>query len=159
VGPAFLPSAASQNVSRIAVKSQQQGETMTNKVKPVWQVLLLALWINLSETVRWILYSKPKFEALYRSMGLELPDKPINGILWMIWGVMIAFLVFILSQKFTLLQTTIITWLAVFVMIWIALWNYAILPLDILLIAAPLSLLEILIAALISKKLQPQPST
>ena len=131
---------------------------MISKLKSPWQVLLLAVWINLSETVRWVLYSQPKFETLYRNMGRELPNGPINGILWMIWGVLIACLVFILSKKFTLLQTTIIIWLAVFVMIWIALWNYAILPLDILLVAAPLSLFEIFIAALISKKLQPQPS-
>ena len=131
---------------------------MISKLKSLWQVLLLAVWINLSETVRWVLYSQPKFETLYRNMGRELPNGPINGILWMIWGVLIACLVFILSKKFTLLQTTIITWVTVFVMIWIALWNYAILPLDILLVAAPLSLVEIFIAALISKKLQPQPS-
>jgi hypothetical protein len=132
---------------------------MISKLKSPWQVLLLAVWINLSETVRWVLCSQPKFETLYRNMGRELPNGPINGILWMIWGVLIACLVFILSKKFTLFQTTIITWVTVFVMIWIALWNYAILPLDILLVAAPLSLFEIFIAALISKKLQPQPST
>jgi hypothetical protein len=131
---------------------------MITKLKSPWQVLLLAVWINLSETVRWVLYSQPKFETFYRNMGRELPNGPINGILWMIWGVLIACLVFILSKKFTLFQTTIITWVTVFVMIWIALWNYAILPLDILLVAAPLSLFEIFIAALISKKLQPQPS-
>jgi hypothetical protein len=132
---------------------------MTSKAKSAWTVLLLAVWINLSETVRWILYSKPKFDALYQSLGLELPDKPINAILWMIWGVMMAFLVFILSRKFTLLQTTMITWLTVFGMTWIAFWNSAILPLDLLLLAAPLSLIEIFIAALISKKLQPHAST
>jgi len=131
---------------------------MTTKVKSTWQILLLALWINLAETARWILYSQAKFEALYRSLGLELPDKPINTILWLIWGVVIASLVFILSQKFTLVQTTLITWCAAFVLIWIVLWNFAILPLEILLIAAPLSLIEIFIAALISKKLQPQRS-
>lgn len=132
---------------------------MTIRVRPVWHVLLLSVWINISETARWVLYSKPKFETHYRSLGLELPNTLVNGILWMIWGIIIAFIVFVLSPKFSLLQTTIITWLAVFVLIWIVLWNYAVLPLDLLLVAAPLSLIEIFIAAMISRQLHPHPAT
>lgn len=132
---------------------------MARTMKPVWQVLVLAVWINLSETVRWILYSKPNFDTLYRSLGLELPNGPVNGILWLIWGLIIAILVFVLSQKFTLWQTTILTWVVVFVMVWIAFFNSAILPLGILPVVVPLSLAEIFIAALIAKKLQPKSST
>jgi hypothetical protein len=132
---------------------------MTSKARSVWHVVLLGVWINLSETVRWILYSKPQFDALFRSKGLEVPNQPINGILWMIWGFIIAFLVFILSRKFTVVQTTLITWLAVFVTVWIALWNSAVLPLEMLPVVVPLSLVNIFIATLIAKKLQPRPST
>jgi hypothetical protein len=131
---------------------------MTSKARSIWHVVLLAVWINLSESVRWILYSKPKFDALFRSMGREVPSQPINNILWIIWGFIIAFLVFILSRKFTVVQTTLITWLAVFVTVWIALWNSAVFPLEMLPVVVPLSLLNIFIAALIAKKLQPRPS-
>jgi hypothetical protein len=131
---------------------------MTRKVNSVWQVLLLAVWINLSESVRWILYSKPQIDARFQSIGLTLPNNAISGILWMIWGGIIAFMIFIVSQKFTLVQTALFIWVGVFVMHWILLWNYAMLPLGILPVAVPLSLIEIFIAALIAKKLQPHAS-
>jgi len=124
-------------------------------MKPFWQIVLLAVWINLAETARWILYAKSRFDALFQSMGRELPNEPINGILWMIWGIVIAVVVYVLSKKFTLWQTTIITWFAVFVLVWIALWNSAVLPVEILPVVVPMSLLTIFIAALIAKKLQP----
>ena len=131
---------------------------MTSTMRPVWQIAVLAVWVNLAETVRWVLYSKSRFEAVYRSFGVELPNEPVNGILWMLWGVMIAWIVYALSRRFTLLQTTLITWLAVFVSVWIALWNFALLPLGMLPVVAPLSLLTVYVAALVAQRLPPRPS-
>lgn len=127
---------------------------MANKAKSAWQILVVAIWINFSETIRWVLYSKPRFDVFYQSMGLKLPNTPVNGILWMLWGVVMAVMVFVLARKFSLLHTTVLSWLVVFVMHWIALWNYAILPIGILWVVVPLSLLEIVVAAWISVKLQ-----
>ncbi len=132
---------------------------MTHNVKPIWLIVVLAVWINAAETVRWILYTKPRFDALFQSMGLVLPNEPINGILWLLWGVIIAIIVFVLSERFTLLQTTLITWFAVFVLVWIALWNSAVLPTEILPVVVPLSFVTIFVASFIAKKLQPQAST
>lgn len=132
---------------------------MAVKIRPLWQVLLLAVWINLAETVRWVLYTRPRFEAHYQRLGLELPNTPLNGILWMIWGIILATVVFMVARRFTLFQTTMITWFAAFVLVWIALWNCAVLPLEILPVVGPLSLGTMFIAALIARKLQPQPST
>jgi hypothetical protein len=140
--------------SRFASKSLKKGKNMANNAKSAWQILLVSVWINISETIRWMLYSKPKFDALYQSKGLELPSGPINMILWLIWGIVIAALVFVLSRRFSLLHVTLLSWLVVFFMTWIVLWNYAVLPLDILWVAVPSSLLEIFIAALISVRLQ-----
>ena len=132
---------------------------MTTRMKPVWQVLVLAVWINLAETVRWMAYTKPRFDALYHSKGLEMPNGPINNMLWLVWGVTIAFIVFMLARKFSLLQTTILAWLGAFVLIWIALWNSAVLPVEILPVVAPLSLVTVFVAAFIAKVLQPLPIT
>jgi hypothetical protein len=132
---------------------------MTHTLKPLWQIILLAVWINAAETARWILFAKPRFDALFHSRGLVVPNEPSNGILWMLWGVIIAVIVFVLSQKYSLLQTTLITWTAVFVSVWIALWNSAVLPAEILPVVVPLSLITIFVAAFIAKKLQPHPST
>ncbi len=127
---------------------------MANDAKSAWQILLVAVWINISETMRWMLYSKSKFEALYQSKGLTLPDGPINMILWVIWGVIIASFTFVLAKKFSLMHATLLSWLAVFVTTWIVLWNCDILPLDMLWVVVPLSLFEIFVAALIAVKLQ-----
>ena len=53
----------------------------------------------------------------------------------------------------------VLSWLVVFAMTWIVLWNSAVLPLDLLWIAVPWSLFEIFVAALISKKMQSRSAT
>ena len=131
---------------------------MAVKAKTGWQILLVAIWINLSGTVRWILFAKPRFDALYNGRGLEFPNALANTILWILWGVLAAVLVVSLSKKFTMLHTFALSWLAAFAMHWIVLWNAAVLPLGLLWVAIPWSLVEVFIAALISVKLQGQGS-
>ncbi len=128
---------------------------MTRTIKPIWQIVLLAVWINAAEAVRWILYTKPRFDVYFQSKGLVFPNELTNGILWEVWGVIIAVIVYVLSQKYTLLQTTLITWFAAFVLVWIVLWNNAVLPIEILPVVVPLSMITILVAAFIAKKFQP----
>ncbi len=127
---------------------------MAIKVKTGWQVLLVAIWINFSGTVRWMLFAKPKFDALYKGRGLDFPNALANNILWILWGVLAAVLVVFLSKKFSMLHTFYLSYLAAFVMHWIVLWNAAALPLDLLWIAVPWSLVEVFIAALIANRLQ-----
>lgn len=127
---------------------------MAIKAKTGWQVLLVAVWINFSGTVRWMLFAKPRFDALYKGMGLEYPNTLVINILWMLWGVLAAILVVFLTKKFTILHTMVLSWLVVFAMTWIVLWNSAVLPLDLLWIAVPWSLFEVFVAALISNRLQ-----
>lgn len=127
---------------------------MAIKGKTGWQILLVAIWINFSGTVRWMLFAKPRFEAFYKGMGLEYPNTPLINILWMVWGVLAAALVVFLSKKFGILPTIVLSWLVIFVMTWIVLWNSAVFPLALLWIVVPWSLFEVYIAALISNKLQ-----
>ena len=127
---------------------------MAIKAKTGWQILLVAVWINFSGTVRWMLFAKPKFDVFYKGMGLEYPNTLVINILWMLWGVLAAVLVVFLSKKFTILHTMVLSWLVVFAMTWIVLWNSAVLPLDLLWIAVPWSLFEVFVAALISNRLQ-----
>lgn len=127
---------------------------MAIKRKTGWQILWVAIWINLSGTVRWMLFAKPRFDALYRGRGMEFPNALANNILWVLWGVLAAVLFVFLSRKFSLLPTFALSWLAAFAMHWIVLWNAAALPLGLLWIAVPWSLVEVFIAALIAKKLQ-----
>lgn len=127
---------------------------MANKVKTGWQVLLVAIWFNFSGTLRWMLFAKPRFVALYEGMGLEYPNTLAINLLWVLWGLLAAVLVVFLSQKFGIVHAAILSWLAAFAMTWIVLWNSAVLPLALLWVAVPWSLAEVFIAALIANKLQ-----
>ena len=61
--------------------------------------------------------------------------------------------IFILSKKFTLLQTTLLSWFIGFVLMWVVIGNMGVLPYGILYAAVPLSLLEAFLASLIIHKL------
>lgn len=125
---------------------------MANFKKTIWQILLVSLWINIFETLRWILFAKPSVEMHFKAANLVLPNGPVNNLLWLIWGVIIAVMIFIISKKFKVLQTTFIVWITVYVLHWIALWNFAVLPIKILLLAVPLTFINVFVGALICAK-------
>jgi hypothetical protein len=125
---------------------------MANFKKAIWQILLVSLWINIFETLRWMLFAKPDIDMHFKAVNLVLPNEPINNILWLIWGIIIAVMIFIISKKFKVFQTTFIVWITVYVMHWIALWNMAVLPINILWLAVPLTFINIFVGALICAK-------
>ena len=127
---------------------------MKNYQKAIWQILIVSIWINIFETLRWILFAKPEIDMHFKAANLVLPNEPINNLLWLIWGIIIAVMIFIVSKKFKVLQTTFIVWITVYVMHWIALWNMAVLPINILWLAVPLTFINVLAGALISKYFQ-----
>jgi len=127
---------------------------MENLKKAIWKILLVSIWINIFETLRWMLFAKPEIDMHFNAANLILPNEPINNLLWLIWGIIIAVMIFIVSKKFKVLQTTFIVWITVYVMHWIALWNMAVLPINILWLAVPLTFINVLVGALISKYFQ-----
>ena len=126
---------------------------MGNLRKVFLPILITGIWINISEAVRWIFLIKSYWIKHYQTMNLAFPNKPINGIMWIIWGFIFAAIIFILSKKYSLIQTTFLSWFIVFVMTWIVLWNAGMLPTGILVFVVPLSLFETYIGVLISNKL------
>lgn len=124
---------------------------MKNYKKTIWQIFVISIWINIFESLRWILFAKPDVDTYFKAANLVLPNQPINNILWLIWGIIIAVMIFIISKKFSVLQTTFIVWITVYVMHWIALWNMTVLPINILWLAVPLTFINVLIGVLISK--------
>jgi hypothetical protein len=89
----------------------------------------------------------------YQKLGLVFPSEPINGAVWGLWSLLFAISIFIISKKFSLIETTFLSWLVGFVLMWVVIGNLNVLPYGILLYAIPLSLLEAFVAALIIKKL------
>ncbi len=126
---------------------------MKDYKKAIWHILIISLWINIAETLRWLLYSKAYFLEVYQSLNLVLPFGPIYLILWLIWGILLSTIIYIISKKYTLLQTTVMIWIMAFLMVWITLFNLNVLPLSMLWLVIPLSFIDILVGVLISNYL------
>ncbi len=116
-------------------------------------ILLATVWISLSEFVRNEFLLKSYWTAHYENMGLTFPSEPVNGAMWGVWSLLFAIAIFVLSRKFTLWQTTFLTWGVGFVLMWVVTGNLGVLPYGILVYAVPLSMLEAFLAAWISKTL------
>jgi len=116
-------------------------------------VLLAAVWISISEFVRNEFLVKSFWTDHYKTLGLIFPSAPVNGALWGLWSLLFAVAVFIIARRFTLVQTTFLSWFVAFVMMWVVIGNLGVLPYGLLLFGIPLSILESFVAALIIKKL------
>ena len=136
----------------LIILSYQKACIMKIIKKTVLPILLTGIWINISETIRWVFLIESYWIEHYQQLGIVFPTGPVTGIIWMIWGFMFASIIFILTRKFTLLQTTLLSWSFVFVMLWIVLGNVNMLPAGMLWIVVPLSLLEAYVGAWICKR-------
>ena len=57
-------------------------------------------------------------------MGLTFPEKPINSAVWGIWSLCFAIGTYIISRKFSLLQTTFLSWFVDFCVYVGSGWKY-----------------------------------
>lgn len=121
--------------------------------KTVLSILLAAIWISISEFVRNELLLKSFWVEHYKTLGLVFPSEPINGAVWGLWSLLFAVAIFIISKRFSLVQTFLLSWFIGFVLMWVVIGNLGVLPTKILLYAIPLSLLEAFVAAWIIKRL------
>lgn len=112
-------------------------------------VILATVWIGISEFARNEFLLKSYWTNHYESLGLVFPSEPLNGAIWGLWSLFFAVLIYIISRKFGMLHTVMISWFAGFVLMWTVVWNMGVFPLEILLYAIPLSILEVYIASLI----------
>lgn len=122
--------------------------------KVILPIVLSTVWISISEFVRNEFIVKSYWTEHYKSLGLVFPSEPINGAVWGVWSLLFAISIFIISRKFSLLQTAFLSWFVGFVLMWIVIGNMGVLPKGLLFIAVPLSFLEAFIATLIIKKME-----
>ena len=127
----------------------------TGPGKAILAVVMAGIWVGLCEFVRNQFIIISQWQNHYRGMGLEFPSSPVNGMMWMVWSFLMAGTTFAISRRFNLWQTTFIAWVMGYVMMWVAIWNLMVLPVGILPIAIPFSLVEALGAAIICRKLAP----
>ncbi len=116
-------------------------------------ILVTGIWINISETVRWIFLIEPFWIEKYQGLGIPFPDETVIMMLRMVWGFFFSTTIFLMSKKYKLIQTAIFSWFVAFVMMWMVVWNGVVLPTRILWINIPLSLLEAFVGAYICIKL------
>jgi hypothetical protein len=120
--------------------------------KIILPIFLATIWVSISEFVRNELLVKSYWIEHYQKLGLVFPSEPINGAVWGIWSLLFAISIFIISKKFSLLETFLLSWFVGFVLMWVMIGNLNFLPFGILVYAIPLSWLEAFVAAFIIKK-------
>ena len=125
---------------------------MTYFKKTILPILLTGIWLNIAITAGWKLILEGYWIEKYQSLNLVFPTGLINNITWMIWGFMLATIIFILSKKYSPLQTTLVSWFAGFAMLWVIVWNIGVLPTGMLLFNIPNTLIVTYIGAWICKK-------
>ena len=118
-------------------------------------IILTGIWVNASEFFRNEVLLKTYWINHYRSLGMTFPSEPLNGMIWVAWGFLFAIAIYLISRKFNLIQTTLISWFMAFVLMWVVTWNLNVLPSAILIYAVPLSLLEAFIGSYICIKMSP----
>jgi hypothetical protein len=121
--------------------------------KTILPVLLATIWISISEFVRNSFFLHDYWINHYQHLGMTFPEEPINGAVWGIWSLCFAIGIYIISRKFSLVQTTFLSWFIGFVLMWLVTGNMGVLPFSILYYAIPLSVLEALVATVIIVKL------
>jgi hypothetical protein len=121
--------------------------------RTILPILLATIWISASEFVRNEVLIKSFWTQHYKSLGLVFPSQPINGAIWGLWSLLFAIAIFIISQKFPLFHTYLLSWFVGFVLMWIVIGNLGVLPKGLLYVALPLSMIETFIAALIIHKM------
>ena len=121
--------------------------------KTVLPILIATIWISISEFVRNSFLLNNLWTEHYKTLGLTFPEQPINGAVWGIWSLCFAIAIYIFSKKYSLVQTTFLSWFVGFVFMWLVVGNLGVLPFGILFYAIPLSLLEAFVATYIIFKL------
>lgn len=119
--------------------------------RTILPVILATIWISISEFARNEFLLKSFWIKHFQDLGLKFPSESINGAVWGIWSLLFAVAIFIIAKKFTLIQTTFLSWFVAFFMMWVVIGNLGVLPYGFLLYAIPLSILESFIATLIIK--------
>ena len=118
-------------------------------------VTITGIWVNASEFFRNEVLLKTYWVEHYQLLGMTFPSEPLNGMIWVAWGFLFAIAIYMISRKFDLIQTTLISWFMAFVLMWVVTWNLNILPSAILFYAVPLSLLEAFIGSYVCIKISP----
>lgn len=117
-------------------------------------VLAITAWVSINEFVRNQVVLVEHWTTHYAALGLEFPAAPLNGAVWGLWALGLAIAVVWLSQRLALWATGLTAWWMGFALMWVVIGNLGVLPVGILPVAVPWSLVEAFGAAWIAHRLK-----
>ena len=107
------------NVSKKHIERLNNNGIKAIMKKTVLPILLATIWISISEFVRNTFLLHNFWREHYQNLGLTFPEQPINGAVWGIWSLCFAIAIFIFGKKYTIIQTTFLSWFVGFVFMWL----------------------------------------
>jgi fucose 4-O-acetylase-like acetyltransferase len=129
---------------------------MNLQMRRIIAIAVAGVWINASEFFRNQVLLTNAWVQHFQSLGMTFPAAPVNALVWVVWGFIFAAMLYIISRRFSLIETILLGWVMSFLMMWLVTWNLNVLPLSILVFAIPLSLLECFVGAYICYKMAPR---
>lgn len=124
-----------------------------NVKRIILTITTITLWIGFSEFLRNQLLFIGYWRSHYTSIGLIFPEKPVNGMVWMLWSLIFAVCIAYMRKNMQRRDTLVIAWTMAFLLMWLTVGNLGTLPTLLLWFAVPLSMLEVYIAVRIAEKL------
>lgn len=122
-------------------------------------IMITSIWVQFSETFRYLMFVIPKMEET----GIQMPKETyVVYIIWMLWGTLLSALTVFLFWMYatifgntlrTILIAATLSWAFVFVLFWVGAGNMNLLDWSFLSITLPLSWFELLVASYIASKL------
>ena len=91
------------------ILKKNKGVIMNLQSRSIMAVILTCIWVNASEFFRNEVILKKYWIDHYQSLGMTFPSEPKNGIIWVAWGFLFAIAIYIISRKFNLIQTTLVS--------------------------------------------------
>ncbi|HMQ76404.1 MAG TPA: hypothetical protein PKE21_16270 [Flavobacteriales bacterium] len=123
-------------------------------LRTVVAVLAITIWVSINEFVRNQVVLAEHWTVHYAGLGLTFPAAPLNGAVWGLWALLLAVAVVWLAQRCTLWAVGLTAWWVGFLLMWVVIGNLGVLPMGILPVAVPWSLLEAFGAAWIARRLK-----
>ena len=120
--------------------------------KIIQATIATMLWIGVSEFFRNQLLFVETWRNHYTNNTMQFPEKPVNGMVWMLWSLLLAGCIIFLRKKLSRNETLVIGWVMAFVLMWLTIGNLGVLPFSLLWFAVPLSVLEVYVAVRIAEK-------
>lgn len=123
-------------------------------LRTVVAVLAITTWVSINEFVRNQVVLAEHWTSHYAELGLTFPAAPLNGAVWGLWALLFAVVVVWLAQRYALWAVGLTAWWVGFLLMWVVIGNLGVLPVDILPVAVPWSLVEAFGAAWIARRLK-----